>query len=630
MSRAVIYCRCSTEEESQKDALAKQVMEAEECVQKHGWILVDSYIESRSGTSTKGRNEYNRLFEDLTYDRFEIVVIKSQDRLMRNTKDWYLFVDRLTASGKKLYLYIESKFYSADDALITGIKAILAEEYSRELSKKINLAHRNRQKKGGTVLLTSRTYGYQKMADKSVAVIEEEARVKRRMYELCAAGYGSRRIASILKDDGITNRKGRPFTDADIRRMIRNPLNKGTIVMNRKHYDFDTKRTIKVPEEEQFVYEHKIPAIVPEELWERANQEISARAGVRNKTVCCLSGKNPGKYQLSGKLFCGFCGEPYYRTVRRKGQNGVLVPEWKCRRYLEEGRGASIHTEANTGEYTVHGCHNIHLEEERLLELLAKETEVLCRRDRNEIIRKIMELLENVLTEHNLQTELYLEQLSLEKISTQQKLLVGKLLEGVLTDEVYRIKQEELQGKLEASRSRMREMEEKYKHDQTLQERLRGIEEFLLKGNVIEKAEAGGVLEDVRKIIVYPQYMEVVLSESMNTGNPENLGGRHMEMILNESGASKFSGMQYIPENQRDSMVIKYGNTFHYLEKKREDREKITDLMREKPEITAREIAGELGLSLSGTNYRIKVLKKEGRIRFRGSGGKGVWEVMKG
>ena len=81
MLRAVIYCRCSTEEESQIDALKQQVAEARDCVRQQGWLLVDEYVESKSGTSTKGRNEYNRLFEDLLklyrnqwwrqgYDRF--------------------------------------------------------------------------------------------------------------------------------------------------------------------------------------------------------------------------------------------------------------------------------------------------------------------------------------------------------------------------------------------------------------------------------------------------------------------------------------------------------------------------------------------------------------------------------
>ena len=42
--RAVIYARCSTEEESQKDALLNQEKEAKECVMRMGWTLVDTYL----------------------------------------------------------------------------------------------------------------------------------------------------------------------------------------------------------------------------------------------------------------------------------------------------------------------------------------------------------------------------------------------------------------------------------------------------------------------------------------------------------------------------------------------------------------------------------------------------------
>ena len=94
---------------------------------------------------------------------------------MRNVKDWYLFLDRLIRCGKQLYLYLEQKFYETEDGLIAGIKAILAEDYSRELSKKINNAHRNRQEKGGKVILTSKTFGFHKEKDCRVSIVEEEA-----------------------------------------------------------------------------------------------------------------------------------------------------------------------------------------------------------------------------------------------------------------------------------------------------------------------------------------------------------------------------------------------------------------------------------------------------------------------
>lgn len=140
-------------------------------------------------------------------------------------------------------MYLERKYYTPDDALITGIKAILAEEYSRELSKKINNSHRNRQRNDGNIILTNNAYGFKKLPDKSVALVEEEAKIKKQMYELCAAGYGTRSIANILKNQGIVNRSGKPFTEHAILRILHNPLNYGTHISNRLHYDFESKRS---------------------------------------------------------------------------------------------------------------------------------------------------------------------------------------------------------------------------------------------------------------------------------------------------------------------------------------------------------------------------------------------------
>lgn len=62
-------------------------------------------------------------------------MIKSQDRLNRNSTDWGNFERQLYLNGKKLYLYLDNRFYDFnDDKFLAGIKAMLAEEYSRDLS----------------------------------------------------------------------------------------------------------------------------------------------------------------------------------------------------------------------------------------------------------------------------------------------------------------------------------------------------------------------------------------------------------------------------------------------------------------------------------------------------------------
>ena len=122
MKRIVCYCRVSTEEEKQLNALQKQVEELEQFVNnKIDWELIDTYVdEGKSGTSTKGRPSYQKLFDDLLTDKFDIVLIKDQSRLMRNVLDWYQFLDRLMKSEKQLYLYLDNCFYTPDNKFITG------------------------------------------------------------------------------------------------------------------------------------------------------------------------------------------------------------------------------------------------------------------------------------------------------------------------------------------------------------------------------------------------------------------------------------------------------------------------------------------------------------------------------
>ena len=88
-----------------------QAAESREIVYAKGWTLVDQYIESESGTSIQKRTEYQRLLEDMERDIFDVIMIKSIDRLMRSTMDWYLFIYKLTQYNKKLYMYIDSTFY---------------------------------------------------------------------------------------------------------------------------------------------------------------------------------------------------------------------------------------------------------------------------------------------------------------------------------------------------------------------------------------------------------------------------------------------------------------------------------------------------------------------------------------
>lgn len=318
--RAVFYARVSTAEEEQLKALPKQVEECKDVIASKGWKLIDGYVdEGKSGTKTDGRKAYKKLLADMQQDKFEIVVVKSQDRLQRNTFDWYRFTDLLNKNKKRLFLYMDNKFYEpSEDALITGIKAILAEEYSRDLSKKLNNSNKRRIEKAKagepvSAMGNGQTYGY-KIVEGKWVVNESQREVVRKMYELYSELHSVRKVRNALNEQGYRNQKGNLFTEEVIGRVIKNVMHKGWVILNRHHRDFESKEIIEKPENEWVIIKNDHEAIVPEELWDSVNNEIQSH---RNKGNSGRRGKRSGTTPLSGKIFCGCCGRVLWKHMSK-------------------------------------------------------------------------------------------------------------------------------------------------------------------------------------------------------------------------------------------------------------------------------------------------------------------------
>lgn len=606
--RAVIYNRCSTEEESQKDALIKQVQESKNCVAEQGWLLVDTYVEAKSGTTVKGRNEYSRLFQDLERDRFDIIVIKSQDRLMRNTKDWYLFLDRMQRNRKRLYMYLDHKFYTPDDALITGIKAILAEEYSRELSKKINNAHRSRQKEGKHFVLTNQTYGYRKLPDKSIQIDEREAEMIKMIYELSANGYGTHCSAEILCRNGYRNHNGRMISPSLVRNIIRNPIYKGTVVQNRRHYDFESKQVYKNPEEEWIIHENVIPAIIDEDLFERANHGLDMRRQEKNRSGVSVRGRHTGKYGFTGKLVCGLCGSPFYRTVRQTKSGKVA--EWKCCSYLRYGRRKrQLRRDQirKAGKEEETGCDNVHLDEKKLYDAVGQ----LCRKNgqnlelqNDSLLEKTLSLLRDALKENGAQAKQEALETSLDRLSRQKEFLLEKLLDGTISDADYIIKNQELEARIRQLDEERKILEDKILQDTEPEYRIEAIR-TKLEGGVIEQARIAGLLGNIRKIEVFPERLEFCLDSRAAVGLSE------------ESVSSNLTVIRMPQTCGTSHQMVREGQKLGILE-----------CMKQNPGITAKEIANGMGVNLSLIHRRIRELKAEGKIRYSSPNGRGKWIIM--
>jgi DNA invertase Pin-like site-specific DNA recombinase len=470
-----IYNRCSTTEEAQTKAVHVQAEESRQLVIKLGGCIHMQYVEQESGTTKKNRKCYARLLEDIKSREISCVVIKSIDRLMRNASDWHEFVGLITRYDVKLFLYLERKFYEPEDAFLSGIKALIAEQYSRELSQKVNNAHRRRQQlDNGALTINSLVYGYTKCRDKYV-ICEAEAEFIRKIYALSIAGLGSGRIAQELALLGIHSRDGGQISPCTIRRIIKNPLYMGTVVENKSHYDFEMKKRTANDKAEWIYHRHRVPQIIDESTWQLANEKLRERSssGYRRQTVNDI---------FCGKIFCGSCGASF---IRRK------AADTQCYRCGGKNKGAgcknSVAFYAAEAEKILYDAH------ENDYEIIQKEWE----KDAAEITALLCECFKDFNRKER--EDLAKKQ---ENIKNKKSIILEKLLDGIITDEDYCIMRDDLKKQEEALSDSIVKMQD---NGETLQnlKRMQKIEELVCGEDFCRRLFLSYLLSNIVRITVY-------------------------------------------------------------------------------------------------------------------------------
>lgn len=498
--RACFYARVSTEEEKQADALVIQCQELREFIAEMGWKLVREYVdEGKSGTTTKKRDEYRSLYNDLGEDIFDVVVIKSQDRLMRSAKDWYTFLSRMVDYGKKLYFYIDRKFYQSDDSLITGIKAILAEDYSRELSKKINNATRTRQKNGSSIITNGFMWGFEQK-DGELIVIPKEAELIRRIFNMYASGMGARRIKATLDEEGVVSRRGTKIGLTTLKRMIANPIYYGTVVQNKLHFDFDTKKLNRVEEKDWVRHENRVEPIVSKELWDRANEQR-----IRNTTSdgAVRRGIKRGSFPLSSKVRCGDCGAVYHHAYRIFG-GGEKLECWVCGTYQNYGRKHPKGKPARTM-----GCDNPLIRQDLLDEIFAR----IAENYEEDFVRGLhvaMKAIASAISSGAAEKEIGELRQRLGEIEHKKELLLDNLLDGTISKEMYGKRNSKLEDDYKTLTEKIAKLEEAEKKRGSIENRLKQIRKEI-EETADKKARIATIMAHVECVMVYVDKVTIKL-----------------------------------------------------------------------------------------------------------------------
>lgn len=348
--RVTFYARVSTDMDAQLNSLENQVQYYTEWIQSRpNWTFVPGYIdEGISGGTTRKREDFNRMILDAQAGLFDFIITKEISRFSRSTLDSILYTQQLLDHNVGVLFQNDNiNTFDSDSEFRLVVMAGVAQDEIRKLSQRLKFGFRQAIK-NGHVLGNDKLYGYDKK-DCVLTVKEEEARLVRLIFHLYAEeGLGTRRISQRLLELGYTSREGNAFNTLTIRHILTNPKYKGWYCGNKStSLDYRTKKKALLEEREWVMYpDPRIPAIVSEELWNRANALYKCRSGQMMQHASGAVFHN--RYSYSGKIFCERHNAVYHRQSLTSSKGSKEI--WQCKVYRSGGRAACSSPQVGSAE----------------------------------------------------------------------------------------------------------------------------------------------------------------------------------------------------------------------------------------------------------------------------------------
>ncbi len=323
--RAAAYCRVSTEKEDQLASLETQRKFFEDYTKLNNYTLVEIYAdEGISGTKLKNRKAFNKMMSDAKKGKFEKVFVKDISRFSRNAVDFLNSIRELKSMGIKCD-FVNSSLSTEDGEFTLGILALVAQEESANISKRIKFGKAKNAEKGK---IPNIVYGYNKTIGKlfTLEINHTEATVIKHIYSMYTENnYGANKIAKLLNDKGIKTKRGCKWSQNAVSRILRNPLYTGVVINGKEEVkDFLTGIRTKKSRDKWFINKNPELKIISDELFKKT-QEIMT---FRKKAFKISSERQSCKYPFSTLIKCGCCGYSF-RRVRRKFKTKDYI-KWTC------------------------------------------------------------------------------------------------------------------------------------------------------------------------------------------------------------------------------------------------------------------------------------------------------------
>ena len=342
--RVAAYCRVSTEEEEQQSSYEAQcTYYTDKIMTNPEWTMAGIFAdEGITGTSTKKRDDFNRMIRKCRQKKIDLILTKSISRFARNTLDSLKYIRALKELGIGIIFEKENiNTLEMDTELIITFMSAFAQSESESISANVRWGKRQAMKEGKTSVNFKKLYGYFLDSEGNPQVDSDKAEVIRSIFNRYLQGASLRMIRQELEAAGIPNPAGSEKWGIDqIRNILSNEKYCGDVLMQKTFIqDCISKKVVKnTGQLPMYLIQNNHPAIISREVYQAVQAEKARRSATASpSTKTSSTGRTcyASKFALSERLVCGECGTLYRRcTWKRNGKTRIV---WRCVSRLDYG-----------------------------------------------------------------------------------------------------------------------------------------------------------------------------------------------------------------------------------------------------------------------------------------------------
>ena len=301
-NRAAIYARVSDKSQDGEDktSISEQTGDMEAYCEGKGLTITARYQEVGRGWSKK-RPEFQRMLADARRGRFDTIVCWKSDRLSRGMYPAAALMEVVEAHQIRLEAVLD-----AIDMKTFGLMAAIGKIELDNFRERSTMGKRGTAKQGRAP--TGRLpYGYRIGDDGRPEVIEEQAEVVRRIFQMYVhEGMRAYSIAVRLTDEEIPTQTGKlTWLQSRVHHILGNATYTGSWVYG-KYRHVSTEDGMKVYDQPRDTWiEIPVPQVIDDKTWERA-QKLKKQRSIKAKRNTKVL------YLLQHLLKCGECGRNFH------------------------------------------------------------------------------------------------------------------------------------------------------------------------------------------------------------------------------------------------------------------------------------------------------------------------------